>query len=181
MHWKGLAAVIRKDLLTFLIVLFAFSVTAKAQSERSSSFLNPDAPQNCEQNAVSMEELATMTLEQTKSGGVLIAIAHSGEGERSREFNHRRLYNVREFLQDRAVILADRVVVAEGERVRGLGRVEFFLSGKKIGTLLFARNKDLCVICCSDDGPYYPQKDNLDNKSKGRWKRVHVKGRQLRS
>lgn len=180
MNFTELSAVLRKDLLGFLIALFAFSVTARAQTE-GSGFLNPHQPQNCEQNIVSMEELATMTLEQTKSDAVLIAIAHSGDRETSGKFNYRRLYNVREFLKDRAAILGDKVIVAEGERVRGFGRVEFFLSGKKIGALLFARNKDLCLICCSDDGPYYPQKDNLENKNLERRKRAPVKGRLRRS
>ena len=157
-------AVARKVLLAFVMFLSLPSLAAQAQIERANIFLNPAAPQNCEENIFSLEVLATMTLEQTKDGGVLVAVARLGSSERSREFNRRRLFNVREFLKDRANIQAEKLVVAEGEPVGGLGRVEFYLSGKKVGSLLLARNKDLCLLCCDEVGPYYPHKDNLDRK-----------------
>lgn len=157
---------LRYLLALVMLALFAPSLMAQGQSERANVFLNPDAPQNCEQNIVSMEVLATMTLEQIKDGGVLVAVARLGDGEKSREFNRRRLYNVREFLKDRASIQTERIVVAEGEQVRGLGRVEFYLGGKMVGRLLLARNKDLCLICCEEYGPYYPHKDSSENKAR---------------
>ncbi len=157
---------LRYLLALVMLALFAPSLIAQEQSEQANVFLNPNAPQNCEQNIVSMEVLATMTLEQTKDIGVLVAVARLGDGERSREFNRRRLYNVREFLKDRASIQAEKIVVAEGEQVRGLGRVEFYLGGKMVGRLLLARNKDLCLICCDEYGPYYPHKDSSENKAR---------------
>ena len=147
-----------------VLLLFAPSLVAQNPSVPATTFLNPDAPQNCEENIASMEALAALTLEQTKGGGVLVAVARLGDGEKSREFNRRRLYNVREFLKDRAGIQAEKIVAAEGETVRGRGRVEFYLGGKKVGSLLLARNRDLCLICCAEVGPYYPHRDNLGKK-----------------
>lgn len=107
-----------------------------------------------------------MTLEQTKSGSVLIAVARLGAGEKSRESNRRRLYNVREYIKDRVGVRAEKIVVAEGERAKGFGRVEFYLGGKMVGGLLLSRNKDLCLLCCEEVGPYYPHKDNLERMRK---------------
>ncbi len=50
-------------------------------------------------NIVYLEQVAMMTLEHTKNGGVLIAVARLGAGEKSRESNRRRLYNVREYIK----------------------------------------------------------------------------------
>ena len=108
-----------------------------------------------------MDVLSKMTAEQARSGGVLVAVARLGDGEKSRGANRRRLYNVREYIKDRVGIGAEMVVVAEGERVKGPGRVEFYLGGEIVGGLLLGRNKDLCLLCCEEVGPYYPQKDNL--------------------
>jgi hypothetical protein len=152
--------VLKYLLLLLSIPVMTFSLAAQESSEQSKLALQPEAPQNCEENIFSMETFARITQEQTKDGGVLIAVARLGKGEKSREFNRRRLYNVREYLKDRAGIPPARVVVAEGERASGLGRIEFYLGGKMVGRLLVARNKDLCLICCDDYGPYYPQKDN---------------------
>ena len=169
----------RCSLAFVMLALFVPSFFAQERTNQSSVFLNPDAPQTCEQNAVSMETLATETLEATKNGGVLIAVASLGTGEQSREFNRRRLYNVREFLKDRASVRPEKIVVAEGERVNGLGRIEFYLGGKVIGRLFLARNKDLCLICCDEYGPYYPHKDNTRDEGKGNLrKRAPSKGRQ---
>ena len=150
--------------LRYLFTITMLSIVAPDFSAQQPSkgieiLLNPNASQNCEQNISSMETLAMLTLEATKDGGVLIVVARLGQGEQSRDFNRRRLYNVREFLKDRAQIQAQKVVAAEGERVHDLGRVEFYLGGKMVGRLLLARNKDLCLICCDERGPYYPHKD----------------------
>src|SRR5438105_1183863 len=88
----------RKSLLVLTTLLFGLAATVTGQTERDRVLLNPGSPQGCEQNIVSMEELVAVTLEQTKSGGVLIVIAYLGDGERVRELNRRRLFNVREFI-----------------------------------------------------------------------------------
>jgi hypothetical protein len=88
-------------------------------------------------------------------GGVVIAIARLGAGESSRALSRRRLENVRVYLREQGVS-EQRIVVANGERVNGYGRVEVYVAGKLEGTLLASRNKDLCVDCCDIDESYYP-------------------------
>ena len=56
----------------------------------------------------------------------------------------------------------ESVVITEGERVDGQGRVEFFLGSKLIINALVSRNGDLCVDCCEALEHYYGwgKKDN---------------------
>jgi len=167
-------------MLALVVLLpFVLALNTQKQSEQANIFLNLGIPVSCqtsENNIASMEVLAKMASEQTKDGGVLIVVARLGKGERSREYNRRRLYNVREFLKNYSRIQPENIVVAEGERVAGFGQIEFYLGGERIGKFLFERDKDLCLICCDEYGPYYPQKDNSDSKGRRRQKRVSGRG-----
>ncbi len=84
----------------------------------------------------------------------MIAIARLGSGESSKELSRRRLENVRVYLRNR--LSEGKLVVAAGETVKGLGRVEMYVGGKLVEALLANRNKDLCVACCDIDENYYP-------------------------
>ena len=66
--------------------------------------------------------------------GYVIAIARLGNGERSPELNRRRLWFARDYLINRRGW--NRVVIASGERVKGLGRVELYVGGKLLYVLL---------------------------------------------
>ena len=155
-----------RNILTGVLMLLLLAPLSKAQEppNEAKGWEIPDAPLNCEMNMLYMDMLSQMVLGQTKSGGMLVAVARLGAGEKSRESNRRRLYNVREYIKDRTGVGAEKIVVAEGERVNGVGRVEFYLGGKKVGGLLLGRNKDLCLLCCEEVGPYYPHRDNLERK-----------------
>jgi hypothetical protein len=87
--------------------------------------------------------------------GVVIAIARLGTGEVSKGLSRRRLENVRVYLRDQG-LSEERLIVAEGEKLKGYGRVEMYVAGKLIKSLLANRNKDLCVDCCDIDERYYP-------------------------
>ena len=69
--------------------------------------------------------------------GYVIAVARLGDGERSPEINRRRL----KFIRDYSVNVRgwDRIVVASGERVKGLGRVELYAGGKLLYVLLYSK------------------------------------------
>ncbi len=125
----------------------------------------PEQPLNCEENIIHLEIIAELTSVERPRDGVLIVIARLGDGERSQELNRRRLYNVRVALMNNRQIDPQRLIMTSGERVRGYGRVEFYLGGKLMGGLRVARGKDLCVACCDIDERYYPY---LKNK-----KRMH--------
>lgn len=115
----------------------------------------PDQPLNCEMNLQNLEYVRTFSQEQKT--GFLIIVARLGSKETRREMNSRRLYNVRLKLTLIGV-QPDRIIVAEGERVRGFGRVEFYLRGEMVGALPVAQEKDICVGCCDPDERFYPYK-----------------------
>jgi hypothetical protein len=58
--------------------------------------------------------------------------------ENSSELLLRRLFNVRRYFKQRgAMVDSSRVVIAEGEAVRGNGRIEHYLEGRLIQQVLF--------------------------------------------
>jgi hypothetical protein len=84
---------------------------------------------------------------------VLIAVARLGRGEVSRRYNHRRLHNLRLYLMMYRKRDAKNLVVAEGERVKGAGRVEIYVRGKLIDVLSFRRGEDLYAGSCNALSP----------------------------
>ena len=106
----------------------------------------PDRPLNCEMNLQHLEDLRHMLANQPNRDGLLIIVARLGNGEKQRDLNRRRLHNVRDGLTTNLGINDRQIVVAEGERVRGYGRVEFYLAGDLVGALPVRRNSH--VIKC---------------------------------
>jgi hypothetical protein len=84
---------------------------------------------------------------------VLIAVARLGRGEMSRRYNHRRLHNLRLYLMLVRKRDAKNLVVAEGERVKGAGRVEIYARGELIDVLEFRRGEDLYAGSCNALSP----------------------------
>jgi hypothetical protein len=56
----------------------------------------------------------------------LILVARLGDGERDRKLNRMRLRYVEDYLNKKDV----QYVFAEGERVKGLGRMEVYVGGR---------------------------------------------------
>jgi hypothetical protein len=133
----------------------------------------PDEPFNCEMNSLYLDILGNVLPEKTQNGNVLIIVARLGRGEISRSFNRRRLHNALQYQIERIKIAPEKVILTEGKRVvDGFGRLEFYLNGKMAGSLLVARNRDLCVHCCENQGSdYYPDKSRVDNKPNKKKKR----------
>ncbi len=75
--------------------------------------------------------------------GVIILVARLGNGEVSRKSNRDRLQHINYYLNITRAIPKNRLVLAEGERVRGLGRVEIYAQGKLMLVLTVKRNGDI--------------------------------------
>jgi hypothetical protein len=60
----------------------------------------------------------------------IILIARLGTGERSRNLTRLRLRIAGGYLMENRGVPKDRVITAEGERVRGLGHVEVYVGGR---------------------------------------------------
>ena len=105
-------------------------------------------PTNCEFN-VSVLTGAHRTAGDT---GLVIMIARLGTGETRQELNRRRLHNARTFLAEFGQRVPQTIVVAEGDRVDGYGRVELYVDGKLFHVLMIRRDDDLAVGGCSFEG-----------------------------
>lgn len=106
----------------------------------------------CEENSAWLDLLMQKVGEGRKTERVFV-IARLGGGERSRLLNHRRLHNARTYLMNR--LKPEGIVVAEGERVNGEGRVEFYLGSELMIVSLVRRGEDLCVNCFEPNPKYY--------------------------
>jgi hypothetical protein len=84
--------------------------------------------------------------------GTIIAIARLGDGERRREFSRRRLHNVYVYLTEFDWHRApETVIIAEGMRARGYGRVELYVKGWLFAILAVKPYQDLLVGSCEPD------------------------------
>ena len=114
---------------------------------------------------------------------LIIVLARLGNGESRREINRRRLYNVKHCLTKRLTHESVRrnagtVILAEGERVKGYGRIEFYVRGKLFDHLNIMTGGDLVVGCygsdpvgsCNDEGDnsFYPCLDLRPRPTKRR-------------
>jgi hypothetical protein len=162
-----------QSLLPFIALLLFFPIFTVAQEQTETVERREINNQlnNCEMNLAYQDYISTVALEQTQNGGVLIVIARLGDGENSRELIRRRMYNVRFFLEKRGRLAPKKFVVAEGERVKGYGRFEYYLGGKLFEQILFNKNRYICHSCCIPDPSYYPDKTIYERQQKRKQKR----------
>jgi hypothetical protein len=111
---------------------------------------------NCEANRAVIQTAAELTVEMDSR---LFVISLLGTGETRQRLGHRRLHNVRAMIESNLSRPLDqaKLITAEGERVKGPGRVEFYLGSELIIVATFRRrNADFCVDCCDwPDKRYY--------------------------
>jgi hypothetical protein len=134
------------------LALLAFAGAAQGQNYDPSAKRYPGT---CEEHSAILDMLRNKLMQGDDKEGVIIAVARLGDGERMRNLNRRRLYNLRVHFTDYG-FPAQKLIAAEGKRVKGFGRVELYVGGKLIDVLLVARNGDLCVDCCDIDERLYP-------------------------
>jgi hypothetical protein len=104
--------------------------------------------QNCEMNVHLLDTAHQLAGDDT----IIIAVAHLGAGERNPELNRRRLHNVRAYLTYFAWKRpAATVITAEGENVKGFGRVDIYVRGGHWASLGVRRNDDLILGICEPD------------------------------
>ena len=131
----------------------------------------PEKPENSEINHSYLRQILGLIQEESNPNGVIILIARLGKDETKSELNRRRLYNMSFLYKETFGIPAEKIVIAEGERVDGYGRVEIYWNGEMIGALLAFKDKDIHVDCCDIDDRYYPWKDAVERRQKQRTKK----------
>ena len=121
-------------------------------------------PTNCEMNAAKLDGIPQTRFQGNSADDVVIVIARPGSREFSHELNRRRLFNVRYRLEKYRGLQPGRVVLAEGDRVKGYGRVELYVDGKLFDVLVASPGKDLCVSCCGHNDDFYPERKQRTRK-----------------
>jgi hypothetical protein len=108
--------------------------------------------------------LDKLTVDQQSTNERIFVIARLGKGETARSLNLNRLKAARSYLVETRGINQEQVIFAEGERVAGEGRVEFYLGGKLMLVSLAERGRNINFNCCEG---YIPPKKNKNRKRKG--------------
>lgn len=156
-----------KTILAIILALLSFHSSASAQNKSLEPVVVEGNASSCERNAASFDNLAGF-LRSTEER--LFIIARLGNGERSRDLNRRRLHNVRTYFKDSwPQIDPKRFVFADGDSVKGEGRIEFYLGSTLIQISYVKRGKDICVDCCDyPDLRYYGagKKDKSGRKNR---------------
>jgi hypothetical protein len=99
-------------------------------------------PMECEGAATRLDFAVINT--RKLEGAYLILIARLGSGEFSRSLNQTRLASVEQYVLRSGSDL--KYVLAQGNRVKGLGRLEIYVGGKLVETMPFRKNaKGYCV------------------------------------
>jgi hypothetical protein len=95
--------------------------------------------------------------QSTPPDETITVVARLGKDETKPELNHRRLHNVRVYWTEYLTAIKrkpETVILNEGEKVEGDGRLEFYVGGKIIGVIKIRRDADLYVGTC------YPPDDS---------------------
>jgi hypothetical protein len=108
----------------------------------------PKEPTNCEMNALYWDILWNTVKDAPDKNGFIIFIARLGTKEIRRDVNRRRLLSIKKIYKNRNPGIPQQFILAEGERVKGFGRVEFYWKGRLFGAFVLNKNRDICFSCC---------------------------------
>jgi len=129
--------------LLLVLWVLAFAITSLGQNQAGVVELKSAG---CEIDEANFNVVGVDALERLGDKDFLIAIARLGSGDKRRGLNRIRLSAAKEWLSNAAFPI-NKLVLAEGERVRGNGRVEFYIGGKLTHIILPAPNFGLCTEC----------------------------------
>lgn len=138
--------------LTFIILAFLVCSLASSNSALAQNAWEGE-PYIIESNSSGeISSAVTDAMRSEMKGERLFVIVRLGTGETNRLLNQARLQNTKAFMLGKGF---DRQtsVFAEGERVEGEGRIEFYIGSKFRLVTLAPRNKMPNLTCCED---YFP-------------------------
>jgi hypothetical protein len=135
---------------TLLFLLASCAVVGVAQqSSPEIGIVKGDANAG-ELNSAYLDKLAN---DQQSTNERVFVIARLGRGETARSLSLNRLKAARSYLVETRGIDKERVIFAEGERVAGEGRLEFYLGSRLMIISLAPRGKNVRLTCCEGDTP----------------------------
>ena len=145
--------------ILFVCSILAYSFAVPNQN-RSANEVRVVGPFQCQHNEAFVSGIGQNIPAKT----LLIVIGRAGENETKSNLNKRRLHNVRAYLTRFTKQAADEsLILAEGEKVKGYGRLEFYINGKLTAILNIRHNWDLIVGNCYPDpldAPFCSVKEN---------------------
>jgi hypothetical protein len=129
------------SLIILVITIASFSLLSVAQQPQPNAEVEIAQPneEGYRRDGIAIANLEAL-LNTTKEKAFVIA--HLGRGETVRQLNRRRLECISN--QFGPNVKADKVILAEGDRVKGLGRIDFYVGSELMHVALIARNGNLC-------------------------------------
>ncbi len=150
-----------KFLLLVLLAVFLFTPVL-AQNQTSVVELKSAG---CEIDESNFGDVENASREIRSGNGFLIAVARLGNGDKARNLNQQRLNAAKQWLVGKARFPANKLILAEGEKVSGNGRVEFYIGGVLTHIIFPKPNVGLCWECCN------PQPEDFVPRRKSRRKK----------
>jgi len=145
--------VIRQYSAVTLIVVATISIDSSCvwaqEASQKPDIIQPNAAR-CQQNTIYIAD--TGAIVQTTKDRMFV-IARLGTGETSRRLNQQRLADIKAEYGDN--FRDGKIILAEGPRVTGLGRVEFYLGSDLYWISRLPRNGDFCTACCDRKQVFY--------------------------
>ncbi len=128
-----------------ILVLLASSIcSGQSSSEANVVRANANA---CEQNSAEVDLIRSIAKEKPSQ---IFVISHAGTGE-SENINAKRLAHVRKFLTVRKRWDLLNVVYSLGDKVTGLGQIEFYVGAKLALIIQSSFGRTPCMDCCGPD------------------------------
>ena len=126
------------------LISTSFILLLVVPSEGQSVTVRPEKPINCEDFQAHLDHVIIEW--QKLEGTYLILIARLGTGERDKQLNRARLDYVEPYLKTRNV----RYLRTEGDRVKGLGRLEVYVGGRLAMSIPIQKGANR--LCFGDTG-----------------------------
>jgi hypothetical protein len=127
-----------------LALLFLYLTSAARLTTAQDVQTNPK-PTNCE-NHIAVLEAAN---HDAGKDGLIILIGRLGSGDNKPDLNRHRLHTARAYLSDYLNVRSpSTIIIAEGERVQGYGRIDIYVGGKLYYVFAIKPNADLAVGSC---------------------------------
>lgn len=148
-------------------ICFAFFILSLANNYTSFAQNGIDEPFIAQSDAGGEEtvrDIEVIARDAKNTGERLFVIARLGKSEKSNRISLARLAYTRAFLLQMRQFPFQAPVFAEGERIDGEGRIEFYLGSRLRLVTLAKRNKIPNLTCCPDYFP--PVKRNSRRKRK---------------
>jgi hypothetical protein len=133
-----------------LIVTLTCCLTAAGQTPSSETRVVKGDANACELNSAYLDY---MVRDQRANSERIFVISRLGRGESKRSLSRGRLQYARFYLLESGRTQKEKVIFAEGDRVDGEGRVEFYLGSRLYLVSLAERGRNVCLTCCEDYVP----------------------------